>query len=173
MKTVEKIFIISGLLIILLFSGAVYVNNQIDRLLENVGGLEVILTEPNATGENSITAPGAESNSNQENRPAGKDYATGKKPTPSASDLILDEGIEAIIQSKLNKPIERKDKIKVALILIKRLSVDDITYFYDLITLGNYTNEDLRHARNILSANLNNEDQETLRIIAEKYGLTP
>ena len=173
MKTAEKIFIIVGLVIILFVSGGVYVNNKIDRLFENVGGLEVILTEQNAAGENSATTPGTESNSNQENSFEGKEYTAGKKPTPSASDLIFDEGIEAIIQTKLNKPIERKDKIKVALILIKRLSVDDVTYFYDLITLGNYTSEDIRHARAILSANLNNEDKETISIIAEKYGLTP
>ncbi len=174
MKTAEKIFITAGLVIILCISGGVYLDNKVDKVLEKSSSLGAFLTELNSA-EKSSTMPNADNSTNtdQEDQSGGKNSLSTESPPSSASDLVFDDSIEAIIQTKLDKPIERKDKIKVALILIRRLSVDEITYFYDLITLGNYTSEDIRRARAILSDNLNEEEMETLRSLAKKYDFTP
>ncbi len=174
MKATEKIFIAIGMVLILFISGSVFINNKVDKMLENSRGLGVFLAEQNAVDETSKPNHTADpSNHNQESQTEGKTAIMPGSTEPSASNLVFDDSIEAIVQSKLSKPIERKDKIKVALILIKRLSVDDITYFYDLITLGTYTDEDITRARKILSSNLNEEEIETLRSLAGKYGFTP
>ena len=169
MRSIEKIFIAAGLVIILLVSGGIYANNKFNRLFEHMGMMGVILSEENPAGHLSPEPqdqPGPDGKiSNKDN----KGFKIERRPSASADALIYDEDLEAIIQTKLDKPIERKDKIKVALILIKNLSIDDMTYFYDLITLG-YTKEDIRRARTILSANLNEEDMEILRSMADKYG---
>ncbi|HPF45000.1 MAG TPA: hypothetical protein PKV15_09900 [Syntrophomonadaceae bacterium] len=173
MKTTEKIFITIGMVLILFICGGVYINNKVDKLMENSRGLGVFLTEQNAADETSKPNHIADPSNNQESQTGGKTSIPPGNIEPSASDLVFDDSIEAIVQSKLNKPIERKDKIKVALILIKRLSVDDITYFYDLITLGKYTDEDITRVHKILASNLNEEEMETLRSLAKKYGFTP
>ncbi len=167
MKKIEKLFIVAGLVIILLVSGGIYMNNKLNRLFDNAAFIGVILSEASPVKEEAVveSSPDEETGSTQ-TRP---DYNTTPRPSVSAEDLLHDEDIEAIIQTKLDKPIERKDKVKVALILIRNLSADDITYFYDLITTG-YTKEDIRKVRAILSANLNAEDMEVLRSMTVKYG---
>lgn len=170
MKSVEKIFVAASLVIILLVSGGIYVNSKLNRIFDHISMVGVILSEGDPA-----SSPSAEprEGSSLDGKSSGSDhkgFPTQKTPTASsAEDLLYDEELEAIIQTRLDKPIERSDKIKVALILIKNLSVDDITYFYDLITLG-YTKEDIRRARTILSANLSEEDMEILRSMADKYG---
>ena len=175
MKGIEKVFISIGLLVVILISGAIYVNNKVDKLLENPDRLGVLLSAADLQGTPQMPEEKADSSN-----PSDKNNTSGDSPSitpgekqPSASDMVFDESIEAMIQTKLNKPIDRKDKIKVALILIKRLSVDDITYFYDLITLGNYTNEDIRKARNILTTKLSEDEIQTVRKMTEKYGFKP
>lgn len=170
MRSIEKIFIAAGLVIILLVSGGIYANNKFNRLFEHMGMMGVILSEENPAGHLSPEPQDQPGPDGKISNTEDKGVTPDRNPSASsADDLIYDEDLEAIIQTKLDKPIERKDKIKVALILIKNLSIDDMTYFYDLITLG-YTKEDIRRARTILSANLNEEDMEILRSMADKYG---
>lgn len=164
MKTIEKVFIVAGLVIILLVSGGIYINNKLNRLFDNTGMIGVILSE-----ESSVRDEVIESNPDEKPESGRQGSKIENQPSVSAEDLIFDDDIEAIVQTKLDKPIERKDKIKVALILIRNLSVDEISYFYDLLTTG-YTKEDIRKVRAILSANLNAEDMEVLRSMAAKYG---
>jgi hypothetical protein len=170
MKSVEKIFIAASLVIILLVSGGIYVNSKLNRIFEHIGMVGVILSEGDpARGPSAEPGEGSSPDGKIINR---DDKGSAQERTPtvsSAEDLLYDEELEAIIQTRLDKPIERSDKIKVALILIKNLSVDEITYFYDLITLG-YNKDDIRKARTILSANLSEEDMEILRSMADKYG---
>jgi len=174
MKSIEKVFITIGILVIVIISGAVYVNSKVDKILEHPGRLGALLTAidpveiPMAPEEDPHT-PGT----GQENLSGGQVSVTPEKPQPSASDLVFDDNIEAMIQNRLDKPIERKDKIKVALILLKRLSTEDIIYFYDLITLGEYSDKDIRRAQNILTDKLNEDEIATLKSMTKKYGFTP
>lgn len=168
MKKIEKIFIAVGLIIILLICGATYANNKLNHLFDNWGLIEAILSQEGLPQSDPlpVAVPGAE-----EPEAGPKGSAPQNQPSLSAEDLLNDEDIEAIIQNKLSKPIEQKDKIKVALILIRNLSTDDIIYFYDLVTSG-YTRDDIRQVRAILTANLSKEDMEILRSMAVKYGFS-
>lgn len=174
MKGIEKVFISVGLLAIIIVSGVVYVNSKVDKVLEHPGRLGVLLTAIDPVENPAVPEEDIKTLETVPENPAGGQVSVSpEKPQPSASDLVFDDNIEAMIQNRLDKPIERKDKIKVALILLKRLSTEEIIYFYDLITLGEYSDKDIRRAQNILADKLNDDEIATLKSMTKKYGFTP
>lgn len=54
MKKIEKLFIVAGLVIILLVSGGIYMNNKLNRLFDNAAFIGVVLTEKSPVKEEAV-----------------------------------------------------------------------------------------------------------------------
>lgn len=117
---------------------------------------------PGAKSPSSVPAAGTPSGS-------GKD--SNKLPTAGVKvDNPQAQDIAGGVQEQINKPLEKKDLLNAAVIILKKLSWDEIEYLYQSGSKASRTAEEERKIRSILLAKLSPEDTKVLRELGAKYG---
>ncbi|MDD4548887.1 MAG: hypothetical protein PHT79_03910 [Syntrophomonadaceae bacterium] len=81
-----------------------------------------------------------------------------------------DNEIVRSVQSKLDRPVEKKDLLKAGVIILRKLDTDEIQFLYNVGKSSSPTREELILSREILLGKLTSEEINTLRQLGGKYG---
>jgi hypothetical protein len=74
------------------------------------------------------------------------------------------------VEQKLGQPVDKKDLVKAGMIVMRKLTWDEITFLYNAGNKPKQSPEELRQAREILKAKLTAEELATLMELGGKYG---
>lgn len=160
----KTLFIIIAAAIIVLSSLAIIINSQLNRMADGFGIPD--LDQYNSqNGGGTGTAPGTPSTPGYEPSGSGS-------PTPGLLNPLSpeQEAMAAEVQARLNRPVNRKDLIKVGLILVGSLSREQLDYVYEVGRKDRPSREELIQVRDILLNNLSPEDIAALRELGGSYG---
>lgn len=105
---------------------------------------------------------------------SGQSTAAGQSRSKSgetATDAgkAVESNLTADLEQKAGRPISKIDILKSSLILIRKLSPEDIQYLRQAAQKDKYTSEDYQRSREILKK-LSPEDISMLQEIGKKYG---
>lgn len=182
-KKVIKYVIIIGVLFNLLFLAGGMVYSKYNIGAENFNKLLMLyqmadLAEKasngsantdQTTGPNSAHQPGNSGNAPQ--NPTGD--ASGGTPLPGNLEELTPAEQEQVITNineQISKPIEKKDMLSVGVVLMRKLSRDEINWLYQVGTSGNPKAEDLKKAKDLLQTRLSNDELKSFEAMAAKYG---
>jgi hypothetical protein len=185
----EKIFVTIGILLTVIICGGLYINHQLDRLVTAISrpGLLFVYPEDETifSPDKMPGVPGTEASLPDEQQPGshrpgddGDKSGSGvniptKNNAPEGSNSAgghLEHEITAAVQQKLDRPLEKKDLLKAGLVILRKLSTEEISYLYRIGTQDSYTREELQRVREILLAKLSPQEIRTLKEIGAKYG---
>lgn len=74
------------------------------------------------------------------------------------------------IAAVVGRPIDKEDMVKAGIIILKRLSNEEISYLYQVGRKGSMTANERAKAHAILSSKLTEDDVKTLKELGAKYG---
>ena len=175
MKPKARITIIIGLFIIILVSSGMYLNNKLDHLLQLPG---IAWLGQDATGsinsESKLPSVHQESGITEESGKSGIKAGVQSAAKSNHSQLDLsstgNESLVTDLQNKVGQPIEKIDMLKASMILMRKLSAEDISYLSKVAMMNSYNQEDYQHSQEILLNKLSTEDINTLKKLGRKYG---
>lgn len=81
-----------------------------------------------------------------------------------------DHVIPVDLQEKVGQPIAKLDLLKGSIILMQKLSPEEIKYLSQVAKKDSYTPEEYARSKEILMNKLDNEDINMLKKIGKKYG---
>lgn len=193
MSSMKKFFLtIISLIMLLLTGGALYINYWLDNLITEINTQPALVT----TAENQEPTPqespqptqgkdapvnkvesapvnkGASAPVSNESKEKDKkepeaqlDTKAPSKAEPSSSNQVIANSV----QEQLDKPIEKSDLIEAGIIILSKLSQEEINFMFGFSDKS-YSNEDLKAARAILLSKLSEKEIRTLRALGQKYG---
>lgn len=167
----QTLFIIISVTIIAISSVGLILNSELNKIANGFGvsDLDAYYQEaasPPASGSDQ-TAPGA--NNVSGTAPPGAEYS----PTDAYfSGNSEQERIAAEIESRINRPVNRKDLLKAGLILMGSLSREELNYIYQVGRNPHPSKAEMIEAREILLNNLSAQDIAALRQIGSNYGMS-
>lgn len=169
-----KIFIAAIVVLNLMIGAGIYANHQLDKfiaILSNPGtDLSSLLqdlpsnnagTAPNQDPHQSGSSP---SQNEPESEYPGNLPAAPDDGSPDQDQVIGD------IEKRLGQSVDKKDLVKGAMILLRKLDSEEIRFLYEVGKKERQTQAELRKAREILTTKLNKEDLKVLRELGAKYG---
>jgi len=101
---------------------------------------------------------------------------TGSQSTTNQNNSQLDPSkacnaiLAAEAEKKIGQPIEKIDVLKAGVILMRKLSTEDISYLSKVARKGSYSQEEYQHSQEILLSSLSVEDINALKKLGKKYG---
>lgn len=163
----QKLFIIVGSVLLVVFGLSVYVNHQLDTFIKAWNSVGTPIA---GTGEPGPQDPGNKDPDDPED-PGGSSWSFERQPSENKNeeDLPSFEDIARDVQARVNRPVEKTDMLRVGLILVRRLDRSEITYLYNVGKRGTYSPEEVNKTRRILTSKLTEHDLEVLQEMAEKY----
>lgn len=170
MQRKKRLFITIGILINLLLVAGIYVNYRLDKMVAHLNQPGVFMQEVPVNQEDS---PAADSG----DKPAGSTVRDDRRSTAPAlpspqkkSSQLNGQDIATGVQSKVNRPIEKKDLISAGLIVVRRLEWQEIDYLYRVGIKDKQSPEEIRQVRHILQSRLSPEEIKELQKMGRKYG---
>ena len=88
----------------------------------------------------------------------------------TGADGCFADNITGAVQQKLDRPLDKKDLLQAGMVILRKLSSEEISYIYNIGIQDHYAREELWHIREILLAKLSPGDIRTLKEIGAKYG---
>lgn len=173
MSRKQKILLASSLFFLVLLGVGLFVNYILNNMVTALNAPKVdyhlLMPSDSTTDEETNNSPSnvTDNTKGTINRPSGN---LPVEPVESDNRDINNHYITQDIQKKVDKPIEKKDLINAATIILKNLSVEEINYIYKVGKKNSYTKEELQKVREILTTNLSDDDIEVLRSLGGKYG---
>lgn len=181
MKFKQWLFVGIGIVLIGVISGVIYFNYQLDHLVAQLNRPGMVYndyppvgsgedansdaTGLDASGKDGVTEGSGEQGTPGQTGTAGDTPSSGvTSPRPSNQDIA-----EGAI-SKANHPVEKKDLINAGMIILRRLSSDEISYLYEVGIKDHQSREELIKARKILLKKLTPEEIEVMQSLGLKYG---
>lgn len=169
----KKVFIGVGIAVNLLLFLVLFANYQLNNIVDS-------LNMPLSVYEDT-TGSGAEAEDDKWNTDEVQKNALdweGHQEDKAAGNIGViknhqgkqENEIVRSVQSKLDRPVEKKDLIKAGVIILRKLDTDEIQYLYTVGKKGSPTREELIRSREILLNKLTSEDINTLRQLGGKYG---
>jgi len=174
MKPKAKITLMIGLFIIILVSSGIYLNNKLDPLLQQPGGFWLGQDVIGSNDSDTSSSVDQESESTEGNEKAGVKAGVQSAAKSNNSQLNSsrtgNESLVTDLQKKVGQPIEKIDLLKASMILMRKLSAEDISYLSKVAMQNSYSQEDYQHSQEILVNRLSADDINTLKKLGEKYG---
>ncbi len=176
MRRKYKVFIVIGVLVNVVLCLGLYVNYKLDNLVAglNVPGvlfrdvaspLPGDITSESPDGNPSTVKPGEGGTVSP-----GVHVAPGQAPAGTAGTKPANTDIANSVLDKVNQPVEKSDLVKAGLVILKRLSSEEISYLYRVGNSKHQTHDELVRTREILLTKLSPEDIEVLQALGKKYG---
>ncbi|MGI6468689.1 MAG: hypothetical protein ACOX0Q_06740 [Syntrophomonadaceae bacterium] len=165
----QTLYIIISTVIIVLSSLALIVNNELNKMADSFGMLDLdrydLLLVTSQTGADNQANPGSAGT------PGNTDPGSGYEPGGSLDPLSPEHArLAAEIETRIQRPVDRKDLLKAAIILVGSLSREDLNYVYEVGRKPRPSKEEMLKVREILLTNLSAEDIAALKALGEKYG---
>lgn len=164
--------IIIGMFIIVIVSCGIFINYELDILLQQPGrimtgnnALNLADNEAVLQGENGITG-----RTNQTSAKADVQYKANIDNTMLDSSSAGNKSLVNDLQIKAGQPIDKIDVLKASVILMRKLSAEDISYLSSVALKDSYSQEDYQQSQEILLNKLSVEDINTLKTLGRKYG---
>jgi hypothetical protein len=181
MSSKMKWFIALGILINVLLAGGIYANYRLDQVVSSLNrpGLLFADNQSQATGVGSgefaqqIDNGGYWNDTWNDGQGSGDAGGTaGGDGDGSGATVEKPSNLQIAndVMAQVGKPIDKADMIKAGLIILRRLKIEEISYFYHVGRKGSMTADEKTKVRAILSAKLTDDDKETLRALGVKYG---
>lgn len=157
-------------LMIMLISSGVYYSRELDLgeklpaliFEKQTAGISAAISKTNADQPENQESKSRQTLSDNENQ-----QKSGSTPiNPGKSN---DANLETELEQKAGQPIAKMDILKVSLVLIRKLSPEDIQYLRQAAQKDAYTREDYERSREIINK-LSVEDISMLKEIGKKYG---
>lgn len=172
MQAKIKNTIIFGLLIIVVVSCGIFMNYKLDLLMQQSGDIlaanypeNLINNEAAPRGENKFTAESSAAEAKNKIQSPAKPVNNHLDSSRAGSKNLIND-----VQKKVGQPVEKLDIIKASVIIMSKLSAEDISYLTKVAMKDSYTQEDYQHSQEILLKKLSAEDIDTLKKLGEKYG---
>lgn len=176
MRRKYKVFIVIGVLVNVVLCLGLYVNYKLDNLVAglNVPGvlfrdgassLPGDISSESPDGNQGSVKPGEGGTASQ-----GSPTAPGQVPAGTAGTKPANTEIANSVLDKVNQPVEKTDLVKAGLVILKRLSSEEISYLYRVGNSKHQTHDELVRTREILLTKLSPEDIEVLQALGKKYG---
>lgn len=192
MSSKMKWFIAIGILINVLLAGGIYVNHRLDQVVLSLNRPGMLFSDPQSQGLgrdgpgevaqridndgywNGSWNDGAGAGPGDGVGEPGIDGAgAGKGNGANAGDNLerpSNTQIADDVMAKVGRPIDKTDMVKAGLIILKRLSGEEISYLYNVGRKGSMTADERVKVRKILSTKLSDDDVTTLKALGKKYG---
>lgn len=173
MKYKPGLMIIIGVFIIVMVSAGIYLNKQLSHLSQS----GISLLDQDKGGSDCATelleTPEDISQSVQDNGNSAAKAGSSKvsQNSPQAyTGQTSNENLVTHVQKKIGQPIEKKDVLIAGLILMRKLSTEDISYLSKVAMKDSYSQEDYRKSQEILLQKLSADDIAALKKLGRKYG---
>lgn len=166
----KKVFIAVGILLNLVICAAIVANYELNKVVDKLNApLLRDAIDNNGNSDGSASPDTNNSPTNQEldwrnYTPEDGNQKNGGNTVPDKTQ-ILDS-----VQNQINRPVEKADVLKAGMIVMRKLSSEEISYLYNLGTKSKRTPEEMAQAKEILTSKLSAEDIETLYNMGLKYG---
>jgi hypothetical protein len=159
----RRILIILGFIVVGLAGTGIYLNYQLDHLLNQPGVLSALENDTTSAPDGNQAGVGSNTAS-----PGGSGSQAGVSQPNSGSSVQKD--LVSDIENKVGQPVAKQDLLKAGVILMRRLNAEDIRYLKNVALQGSYSPEEYRHAQEILLDRLSGEDINALKKLGAKYG---
>jgi hypothetical protein len=175
MRNKPKILVMAGALIIVLVSAGIHISNQVSHF-PNQFGISLLDQDKGAPVlgvTKLLEAIEGESGSLQSNQDSNAKTGSLKVSETNPQADTSQNGNENLInhvQNKIGQPIAKKDVLIAGLILMRKLSAEDISYLSRVAMKDSYSQEDYRKSQEILLKKLSADDINTLKKLGKKYG---
>lgn len=176
MKSKRRLAIIAGVLIFIISGTGIYVNYQLNHALDQTG---IFLQDKDSGAAGSSETKLAEVFGDESGFLNGSEKPAAKTKNSSAasdnnaqldSSRSKNEIQVADIQKKVGKPIAKQDILKAGLILVRKLSPEELRYLKNVAMQNSYSREEYLQSQKILLNNLSKDDINTLKKLGKKYG---
>ena len=187
MSSKMKWFIAVGILINVVLAGGIYANYRLDQVVSSLNRPGVLFADPQKEGSgdgvpggdaqridngdywNGTWNNGVEPNNGTGNGKTGSQGSGGSESgngleRPSNTQIAND------VAARVGRPTEKSDMVKAGLIILKRLSGEEISYLYNVGRKGSMTADEKVKVKKILSGKLSDDDVTTLKALGKKYG---
>lgn len=135
---------------------------------ENISKAEVGNTS--ASGENVSRETSTEKNKTAEPVVSNHDGRQESEPPEDEPQPASGKQITAGVEQQLDQPVDKKDLLKAGMLIIHKLSWDEISYLYEMGNKESRTVEEEKKIRETLLKKLTPEDVQVLRELGSKYG---
>lgn len=171
----QKILLASSLFLFVLLGVGLFANYLLNNMITALNAPKIdnnlLIPSDSTTNEETSNSTSNVIDNTQETASGPTDYFL-TKPINSDNQDINNHDIVQEVQKKIDKPIEKKDLINAAKIILENLSLEEINYLYKIGKKDTYTKEEYQKAREILITNLSDKDIEVLCSLGRKYGKT-
>lgn len=172
----QRLFVVIGSALCLLMCGVLYLNYQLDKVVQRLESAGTIYyLEDENSGGNGQTAAAPDEGAGSATRPenAGRSDGKASSTSPGGEEVLPDspskQEIINQVEKRVSRPIDKRDLLRAGIIIMRRLSAEEIGFLYRLGKKDTLSREEIRQARNILFARLNKDELETLTKIGAKY----
>ncbi|REK69271.1 hypothetical protein [Paenibacillus paeoniae] len=177
MKKWKKVLIwVASIIVVLGIGGLITANYVMDRMIASLANsLESELIAEVDNGNVEPNKPGGEEVPDQDSPSDTQGGNTNPDSTSQPSKQPSNDGYTAEISTDKAKDVQEKitvsEKAKLAGVLLKQLSVDDMKLLQELAS-GGLNIEEKKQARSIILEKLTPEQYDELIQIAKKYGMS-
>jgi hypothetical protein len=177
MQKKARLFVVLGTVLILVVVAGIYVNYKMDQVVKSINRPGVLFSDSNTytppldtdAGASDVGGEGSGSASSQQ-PPAGKDEPLPPQSSSSSSGKVEKDDIVKGVEQRVSRPVEKKDLFKAGLIIIRKLSWDEIEYMYDVGTKDSMSAAELKEVHRILRLRLSADEIQVMQELGRKYG---
>ena len=124
--------------------------------------------QPGDSAQSALPGSSAQSGSKVSGNTSGT--TTPSKPSSPTGQTVSQQDIASGIEQKLGRPLEKKDLLNAGMIVMRKLTWDEITFLYNTGKKSNPSSAELKQAREILKGKLSSDELVTLKALGGKYG---
>ena len=159
---------ITGLFIVVLVSCGLYLNYKLDVLLQPPGSFLAGNYPGNLTGNEAVLQ--GENGITKRRGPAAAKAGIKSEAKPDNTQLDSNENLVNDVQNKVGQPVDKIDLLKASMIIMRKLSAEEISYLSKVAMKDAYSQEDYQQSQEILLNKLSAEDINALKKLGKKYG---
>jgi hypothetical protein len=172
MQKKARLFVTLGTVLILLVVTGIYLNYKMDQVVQSINRPGVLFSDTRSSTP-PLTTDDAENPDILTSEPSAQ--IDGNEPLPRKHSLgsankVEKDDIVSGVQQKVSRPIEKKDLVKAGLVIIRRLSWEEIEYMYDVGSKASISAADLKKVHKILNSRLSAEEIKMMQDLGRKYG---
>lgn len=160
MKRKTVWFIVIGVLINLLLVGGIVINSQLNRLASSW-----VLP-----ADSSFSANPGDQDDAGDNHDTSSNTPGQRTKTSLHRNLVSEDELVDGVANRVGRPLEKKDIMRVGLILVRRLSWEEIDYFYEVGQKAHPSSEEIARVKTLLNGRLTDKEMQTLQDMGSKYG---
>jgi hypothetical protein len=168
-----------GCFLILAVVSGIYFNYKLDQVVQSLNrpGIVYMDAAPETGHEGKADIENPDINDGVSSSPQPQGDTGGTMPSLYDSYMkgrtqgrIGKDDIVSGVQQQVSRPIEKKDLLKAGLIIIRKLSWEEIEYMYEVGTKASISSAELKEVHRILSSRLSEEEIQVMMELGRKYG---